>query len=126
MDSGMERNKLRRAIGIGFAVIALSVFLQDYIRQSIIIGWLWDERVVRDLSTIILESEMSMDEASSFVSSFGYKTTKLPSADSRQTILMVESRKPLPGLNFFGAPFNRGELTYVKGKPVKLIISTNP
>jgi hypothetical protein len=122
----MERNKLRRAIGIGFAVIAFSVFVQDYIRQSIIIGWLWDERVVRNLSTIILESEMPMDEASSFVSSFGYKTTKLPSDDLRETIILVESIRPLPGLNFFGAPFNRGELTYVKGKPVKLMISTNP
>ena len=122
----MERNKLRRAIGIGFAVIALSVFFLHYIRQSIIIGWLWDERVVRRICLVILDSELTMEEAASYAKSYGYKTTKLPTDDSRQTTLLVESRQPLPGLNFFGAPFNRGHITYEKGKPVKVIIMTNP
>jgi len=122
----MERNKLRRAIGIGFAVIALSVLFLHYIRQSIIIGWLWDERVVRRICLVILDSESTMEEAASYAKSYGYKTTKLPTDDSRQTTLLVESRQPLPGLNFFGAPFNRGHITYEKGKPVKVIIMTNP
>jgi hypothetical protein len=122
----MERNKLRRAIGIGFAVIAFSVFVQDYIRQSIIIGWLWDERVVRRICRVILDSKATMEEAGSYAKSYGYKTTKLPSDDTRETIILVESIRPLPGLNFFGAPFNRGHITYEKGKPVKVIIMTNP
>ena len=130
MGSGLASRSMavKKWARFGWTVVG-SLFVLHYIQLNCVIGWLMDERKIRAICTDVVEGKYSSSDVERLVQPYGYAVEKRNPTKWEQgfdLVVRIGSPSPLWGFNYWGSPFNTGEVRYRNGVPISYIIQTNP
>jgi hypothetical protein len=112
----------------GWGVVG-GIFVLHYIQLNCVVGWLMDERKIRAMCTDVVEGKYDSSEVEKLVQPYGYAVEIMKPAKRRQEfdlVVRIGSPSRLWGFNYWGSPFNSGDVRYRNGVPISYIIHTNP